>query len=132
MISRDRFGDTLLPILIYAQRRIQDRLHSQSGPPKEQPRLVFDRETGIPIAVYLDPPDAVSIEAGAHIDPEGHNLYNPAVDGLRLVSVPIDINSNLEKLREVLNSKQYSARALEHCRKLMMLFLAGKQNGLCQ
>ena len=93
---------------------------------------MFDKETGIPIGAFIDPPEAVSIEAGAHIDPEGHNLYNPAVDGLSLACVPMNINSNLDRLREVLNSKQYSARALQHCRKLIILFLAGKQNGLFQ
>ena len=116
--------------MIFAQRKIQDRLNTQPGPPKEQPRVIFDKETGIPMAAYLDPPDTVSIEAGAHIDPEGHNLYNPVIDGMQLVSVPMNINENMERLAEALNSKQYSARALEHCRKLLILFLAGRQNGL--
>ena len=94
--------------------------------------MLFDRETGIAISAYLDPPDAPSIEVGAHIDPEGHNLYVPRVDGLKLISVPLNLNVSFERLNEVLNAKQYTARALEHCRTLVLLFLAGKQNGLCR
>lgn len=82
------------------------------------------------MAAYLNPPETASIEAGAHIDPEGHNLYNPALDSLQLVSVPVNTSETLERLNEALNSRQYSGRALEHCRKLLTLFLAGKQNGI--
>ena len=92
--------------------------------------MLFDRETGLAMSAYLDPPDAPSIEVGAHIDPEGHDLYIPKVDGLKLISVPFNLTVSFERLNEVLSAKQYSARALEHCRTLILLFLAGKQNGL--
>ena len=130
LCTRDRFGESLLPIMVFAQRQIHRRFESLSGPPKEQPQVVFDKDTGIPLAAYLDAPDVVSIEAGAHIDPEGHNLYKPSLDGLALACVPLNIQENMERLHQVLNSKQYSARALEHCRRLMMMYLAGKQNGM--
>ena len=81
------------------------------------------------MAAYLDPPDAISIEAGAHIDPEGHNLYNPQKDGQAMACVPLNVSETMQRLHEALNSKQYTSRALEHCRKLLLLFLAGKQNG---
>eukprot|EP00794_Sanderia_malayensis_P006315 gene6315-7038_t len=128
-LTRDRFAESLLPIAIFAQRQLRNRMNSIPGPERAHPRVAFDRETGIPLQAFLDLTDVVSIEPGAHIDPEGHNLYDPGTEGLALVSVPLNIEDNLDRLHQLLDTKYYSARALEHSRRLLVLYLAGKQNG---
>ena len=58
-------------------------------------------------------------------------MYYPCFadkDGQRVVSVPLDITQSLETLRSVLDSSQYTSRALQHSRKLLILYLAGQQN----
>ncbi len=118
--------------MIYAQRQLRNRLErlkSLPGLDKIHPKVVFDKETGIPLQAFFDQPDVISIEPGAHIDPEGHDLYDPKTEGITLVSVPLDVEGNLERLHKLLDAKRYSARALEHSRRLLVLYLAGKQNG---
>ena len=104
-------------------------MKSSTRPEKKQPRIIFNKETGIPLQAFLESSDAVSIDIGAHIDPEGHNLYDPKVDGISLAVVPVDVEESMQRLHHMLDKKQYAARALEHSRRLMILYLAGKQNG---
>ena len=118
-----------MPILILCQKQLKKRLADHDPGAKLQPKIIYDQETGIPLEVYFDPPEIISIEPGAHIDPEGHNLYNPDTEGLSLISASLDIQGNLQRLHKVLDEKYYTARALEHSRKLLMLYLAGKQRG---
>ena len=49
-------------------------------------------------------------------------------DGQKVVSVPLDIPLSLQTLRDVLDKSQYTCRALQHSRKLLMLYLAGQQH----
>jgi len=49
-------------------------------------------------------------------------------DGQRVVSVPLDIPLSLQTLRDVLDKSQYTCRALQHSRKLLMLYLSGQQH----
>ena len=48
---------------------------------------------------------------------------------MRLCSVPVDVKHSLQTLREALGQSQYTARALQHSRRLLTLYLAGQQNG---
>jgi hypothetical protein len=45
---------------------------------------------------------------------------------LQLCSVPLDVTHSLQTLREVLSSSNYTARALENSRRLLVLYLAGQ------
>ena len=48
---------------------------------------------------------------------------------LRNVCVPLDVNISLQSLREALDKSQYTTRSLQHSRRLLILYLAGQQNG---
>ena len=52
----------------------------------------------------------------------------PEEDAFRLSSVPLDTSLSLETLRGILKQSRYTARALQHSRKLLILYLAGQQN----
>ncbi len=61
----------------------------------------------------------------------GHIYYlcTGASDAFKLVSVPLDISDSLTSFREALDASNYTARALQHSRRLMVLYLATQQNG---
>ena len=48
---------------------------------------------------------------------------------LRLCSVPLDVSHGLQELRQSLSQTAYTARALQHSRRLLVLYLAGQMNG---
>ena len=51
------------------------------------------------------------------------------VGALRLSCVPLNVTQSLSALRETLGQSHYTARALRHTHKLLMLYLAGQMNG---
>ena len=69
------------------------------------------------------------IEIGAHIDPEGHNLYRIPDDGIQYSIAPYDFNTSLERFRAAFDQKLYTVKQLEHARLLLVAYLAGKQGG---
>lgn len=70
------------------------------------------------------------IEIGAHIDPEGHNLYRIPEDGIQYSIAPYDFNTSLERFRAAFDQKLYTVKQLEHARLLLVAYLAGKQGGI--
>ena len=51
------------------------------------------------------------------------------VEALRLVSVPLDHESDLEALRKVLSVRSHTALSLQYCRQLLLCYLAGYGKG---
>ena len=64
---------------------------------------------------------------GAGIDPLGHGLYT-SKDALKNISVPLDVPYSLSVLYDAFDKSQYTSRALQHSRKLMILYLSAQQN----
>lgn len=52
-----------------------------------------------------------------------------AKSALKQCCVPLDVNYSLRLLREALGDSQYTARALNHSRQLLSLYLAGQTSG---
>lgn len=52
------------------------------------------------------------------------------IHSMRLCCVPLNINTSLSALREALDKSTYTARALRHSRRLLVLYLAGQQNSM--
>ena len=68
-----------------------------------------------------------TVALGAGIDPLGHGLYT-SKDALKNISVPLDVPYSLSVLYEAFDKSQYTSRALQHSRKLMVLYLSAQQN----
>ncbi|KAK7102964.1 hypothetical protein V1264_021114 [Littorina saxatilis] len=137
-LSNGRYAEQVVPLLVQAQRKVKSRIAQVGGPRVPQPhyrkltnqlgRLVTARDyLTVQLKVYIDPSRAQLIQPGASIDPMGHNTYSDE-DAFRLSSVPLDTNMSLETMRAVLGQSRYTARALHHSRKLLVLYLAGQQN----
>ena len=126
---RSRYAETLLPLLIVAQRKLHEQMEAVGGPSRSQPHITVSKETGIAEEFFVRPAEYMSIEPAVHIDPEGHNVYSGSEDALRLVSVSMNINDSLQVLHEALELKHHTARSLEHSRQLLLCYLAGQQEG---
>lgn len=127
--SRSRYAESLLPLLIVAQRKLQEQIEAHGGPSRSQPIITVSKETGIAEEFFIKPAEYMSIEPAVHIDPKGHDVYSGSLDALRLVSVPLDVNKSLQALHQALELKHHTARSLEHSRQLLLCYLAGQQEG---
>lgn len=83
----------------------------------------------MPTEIQYEAAVTTPIEVGAHIDPEGHNLYKVPEDGLKHSSVLTDTKASFKRLHQNMDVKHYSSRMLEQSRKLLLLYLAGQQAG---
>ncbi|XP_071817646.1 cilia- and flagella-associated protein 54-like isoform X3 [Apostichopus japonicus] len=140
MLTNERYSEHLSPVLVQAQRKLVSRVHAYGGPPPEQPHFRISarayggesitaenymfKQLRVEVNTAMLPP----IETGGRIDPEGHNVYEGASDAFKLVSVPLNIKGSLSSFREVLDQSSYTSRALQHSRKLLILYLASQQN----
>lgn len=127
--SRSRYAESLLPLLIVAQGKLQEQIEAHGGPSRSQPVITVSKETGIAEEFFIKPAEYMSIEPAVHIDPKGHDVYSGSSDALRLVSVPLDVNKSLQTLHQALELKHHTARSLEHSRQLLLCYLAGQQEG---
>lgn len=116
-------------MLIVSQRKLAERVEQNGGLSKSQPVIIVSKETGIAEEFVIIPDEYERIEPAVHLDPVGHNVYTGSIDALRLISVPMDINDSLNTLRQALDIKHHTARALEHSRQLLLCYLAGQQKG---
>ncbi|KAK7503699.1 hypothetical protein BaRGS_00005238, partial [Batillaria attramentaria] len=137
-LSHNRYAEQVIPLLVQAQRKIIARIEQVGGPPVPQPHyrqlaaqlghLVSARDyLTAQLKVHFDPERSKLIQPGAQLDPMGHNAYSET-DAFRLSSVPLDTSLSLASLRDTLEKSHYTARALQHSRKLLILYLAGQQN----
>ncbi|XP_064633928.1 cilia- and flagella-associated protein 54-like isoform X3 [Lineus longissimus] len=138
-LTNDRYAEQVNPLLVQAQRKLTVQLEDAGGelPPQEHYRVAEDEIGGrvtahkytnlqLKLNVALD--QLSEIDPGAHIDPEGHDAYSGGTHAMKNISVPLDVEASLDSLRVALDASQYTARALFHSRKLMVLYLAGQQN----
>ncbi|XP_032221437.2 cilia- and flagella-associated protein 54 isoform X1 [Nematostella vectensis] len=128
-LSRSRYAETLMPVVVVAQRKLMERINAHGGPCPSQPHITICPGTGTPQGITIKPTEYMPIEPAVHIDPEGHNVYSGSTDAMRLVSVPLDVGTSLQTLREALDTKHHTARVLEHSRQLLLSYLAGQQDG---
>ncbi|XP_027049490.1 cilia- and flagella-associated protein 54-like [Pocillopora damicornis] len=128
-LTRSRYAESVLPLLIVAQRKLHEQINDHGGPSGSQPLITVSKETGIAEEFFIKPSEYMSIEPAVHIDPEGHDVYRGSVDALRLVSVPLDVNKSLQALHQALELKHHTARSLDHSRQLLLCYLAGQQEG---
>ncbi|XP_071809881.1 cilia- and flagella-associated protein 54-like isoform X2 [Asterias amurensis] len=140
VLSQERYSEYVTPLLVQAQRKLISRLQAYGGPPPVQPhfKLASEKLGGEPITarnymnvqliVEIDPTNLKAIDVGGRIDPEGHDVYGGASDAGKRVCVPLDIDDSLAGFKQALSASNYTARALQHSRRLLVLYLATQQN----
>nr|XP_014343642.1 PREDICTED: cilia- and flagella-associated protein 54 [Latimeria chalumnae] len=137
IVTHERYAEKVTPLLVYAQRKLLERIKALGGPDAPQPHFLkalsatgeqitcrnFIRKQ-LYVATSSDEPinrsDAV---------PEDHDIYSGGKRAKQLVCVPLDVTNTLQCFRETLDKSLFYGRALRHSRKLMALFLAHIQEG---
>ena len=56
-------------------------------------------------------------------------LLCAGIKSMKLCSVPLDVPHSLSALRQTLSKSQYNSRALQHSRQMLVLYLAGQNQG---
>ncbi|XP_046336681.2 cilia- and flagella-associated protein 54-like isoform X2 [Haliotis rufescens] len=137
-LSNDRYAEQVIPLLVQAQRKLDQRITKLGGvaPPQPHFRKLMAQLGGVikakdylkaQLRIEINKSNVQQFEPGSQIDPMGHNVHS-SEDSQRLVSVPVDANSSLTTLRHTLDAAHYTARALHHSRKLLVLYLGGQMN----
>ncbi|XP_055883699.1 cilia- and flagella-associated protein 54-like isoform X2 [Biomphalaria glabrata] len=137
-LTNNRYAEQVIPLIIQAQRLLEARINEAGGPKPPQPQfqqlqaqighvVQFKDYLKSQLKVVTDKSKVAFIYPGSQIDPIGHGTYTKN-DALLLSCVPLDIDISLKTFRETLSQSHYTARALQHSRKLLCLYLAGLQN----
>ncbi|XP_053377953.1 cilia- and flagella-associated protein 54-like isoform X4 [Mercenaria mercenaria] len=137
-LTNERHAEQVIPLLVQAQRKLTDGIQELGGKLPPQPhyqQLMYRLNSVVTAKTYLtqqlelviDKSNLPPVPAGAGIDPLGHGLYT-SKDALKNVSVPLDVPYSLSVLYDAFDKSQYTSRALQHSRKLMVLYLANQQN----
>ena len=82
----NRYVEQINPLLVQAQRKLVQRIKQYDGPPAPQPHFVTAMEecgkplqakkyVNLQLKLQLNTEDLAKIDPGAHIDPNGHNIY---------------------------------------------------------
>ncbi|XP_074644089.1 cilia- and flagella-associated protein 54-like [Tubulanus polymorphus] len=139
-VTYDRYATQVCPLLIHAQHKLIDQVNTYGGeePPQSHYQYVETQINGpVTSRNYQDiqlkascvlEKLSFSLDPGAQLDPDNYDLYDGAVSAKKNIRVPLDIDGSLNELCTALDKSQYTARALQHSRKLLVLYLAGQQN----
>ncbi|KAG7454748.1 hypothetical protein MATL_G00263130 [Megalops atlanticus] len=133
-VTRERYAHTVTPLLVHAQRSLQERVLSLGGPQVPQPHVTHtETATGEKITCrnYTEkqlllgwPPreEGRSRDSVPPLPPDAE-----AQRALCLVSVPLDVEDTLRCFREALERRPYVLQTFQHSRTLLLLLLAGTQ-----
>ncbi|XP_071490299.1 cilia- and flagella-associated protein 54-like [Diadema antillarum] len=140
VLTQERYSEVVSPLLVQAQRKLVSRIQAYGGEPPVQAHFKMAAEShgvdkvtasnymDVQLRVAFDPTQMKPLDMGGRIDPEGHDVYGGESDAFRVASVPLDVDHSLDGFRHALEKSNYTARALQHSRKLLVLYLAAQQN----
>ncbi|XP_019370589.1 PREDICTED: cilia- and flagella-associated protein 54 isoform X2 [Gavialis gangeticus] len=137
--THERYAEQVTPLLVYAQRRLLERIQQFRDPDSPEPYFIkkwTDNVDKINCRNYIAKQSHVisSVNKVAlpedHSDPEVKIIYAGDSQAKALVCVPLDVKDTLKCFRETLEKSKYHSRALRHSRKLLSLFLAHTQDPL--
>ncbi|KAI1882318.1 hypothetical protein AGOR_G00249440 [Albula goreensis] len=136
-VTRERYTHMVTPLLVHAQRRLQERILDLGGPPVPQPHFTHTEAiTGEKVTCrsYTDtqllmsgvsPKDGGCSKNGVIMDTSDTEAQKALA--LALVSVPLDVADTLCCFREAVERRPYVLQSLQHSRTLLQLLLAGTQ-----
>ncbi|MBN3301882.1 CFA54 protein, partial [Amia calva] len=137
-ITNERYTHLVTPLLVYAQRRLLERVHQFGGPQPPQPHFTRAEEISgeritcrnfIGHQLVIGSAGKEEVHPGSYIDPKGHDIYSGGRRAMVLVSVPLDVADTLCCFRKTMDRGHYHSRALQHSRSLLWLLLAHTQHG---
>ncbi|XP_043823641.1 cilia- and flagella-associated protein 54 [Dromiciops gliroides] len=130
-ITHERYTEQVTPLLVYAQRKLLERIKKFSGQEiikieniiedKINPRNIIGKQ---PHAAFR--PNEAGWRGG-FIDFEQDGVHSEMYQANRLVSVPLNVKETLRYFRETLGKSKYHNRSLRYSRKLLTLLLANTQ-----
>ncbi|KAM4620352.1 cilia- and flagella-associated protein 54 [Polymixia lowei] len=141
--TRERYTLMVSPLLVYAQRRLLDRIASVGGPPVPQPHHVkTQKATGKELLSGWTPPRKASPKLNnssprpmpTHDNPQWMNPTCPDTIELQemrrsmsLVRVPLDVEETLHRYRGALEGRPHCLHTFQHSCSLLLLLLAHTQ-----
>ncbi|KAJ8245687.1 hypothetical protein GJAV_G00273400 [Gymnothorax javanicus] len=125
-ITRGIFSHMVTPLLLEAQRRLQDRLLRLGGPPAPQPHFILAEASAGEKVTCSNYGDIQLLLTGR--DPKTAIETSEEDRALVLLSVPLDVTDTLRCFREAFESKPYFLQTLQHSKTLLLLLLADTQH----
>ncbi|XP_053506290.1 cilia- and flagella-associated protein 54 isoform X2 [Ictalurus furcatus] len=137
--TREHYTHMITPVLVYAQRRLLERISYFGGPSVPQPHFTYTESvTGEKVTCRNYSGKQLLLRSSVE-DWRENTASSAASEPLEVaereramcvVSVPLDIDDTLRCFRESLAKRRYTLRAFQHSRTLLMLLLADAQHSI--
>ncbi|XP_035384159.1 cilia- and flagella-associated protein 54 isoform X3 [Electrophorus electricus] len=137
--TREHYAHVIIPVLVYAQKRLLERISHCGGPPAPQPhfthtetvtgeKVTYRNYAGKQLLLHHHS----SMEGwlrGGERDTAPEPLELAEVNrAMCVVRVPLDVQDTVQCLREMQLKGSYAHHAFQHSRTLLLLLLADTQH----
>ncbi|XP_068951170.1 cilia- and flagella-associated protein 54 [Petaurus breviceps papuanus] len=130
-ITHERYTEQVTPLLVYAQRKLLERIKKFSGQEVIKIENEIEDKINLRNVIGKQPHPAFRPNEarwrGGFIEFEQDGVHSEMHQANRLVSVPLNVKETLRYFRETLGKSKYHNRSLRYSRKLLTLFLANTQ-----
>ncbi|KAJ8374133.1 hypothetical protein SKAU_G00047130 [Synaphobranchus kaupii] len=125
-ITRERYSHVVTPLLLHAQRRLQERIVRLGGPPVPQPHFTQTEAVAGEKVTCRNYGDIQLLLTRGLPKTTAETSDTEAQKALAqvLVSVPLDVMDTLRCFQETLERRPYVLQTLQHSRSLLLLLLA--------
>ncbi|XP_047660100.1 cilia- and flagella-associated protein 54 isoform X2 [Tachysurus fulvidraco] len=135
--SREHYTHVITPVLVYAQRRLLERISYFGGPSVPQPHFTYtEMVTGKKVTCrnYAVKQLLLCSSVESCLESTSNSTTSEPLElaerrrAMCIVSVPLDIDGTLHCFRESQAKRRHTLRTFEHSRTLLMLLLANSQH----
>ncbi|EDV29741.1 uncharacterized protein TRIADDRAFT_52451 [Trichoplax adhaerens] len=126
-ITGNKYANIIVPLQVVAQRRIAARILANHGQLPDSYRTTIktmynsSKNVNSNTVNQSTPPTRSSDMTFDRI-----NVYENSNDALKVTNISLDVGRSLGVLRQYLNSASYTARCVQHCRQLLLRYVAGR------
>ncbi|KAF7693959.1 hypothetical protein HF521_007712 [Silurus meridionalis] len=137
--TRERYTHIITPVLVYAQRRLLERISSFGGPSVPQPHFTYTESvTGEKVTCrnYAEKQLLLHSSVKSWLDNSATKVSSEPLEleerkrAMCVVSVPLDIDDTLHCFRESLSKRCHTVCSFQHSHTLLMLLLAEAQHSI--
>ncbi|KAB5542294.1 hypothetical protein PHYPO_G00089970 [Pangasianodon hypophthalmus] len=137
--TQEHYTHMITPVLVYAQRRLLERISYFGGPSVPQPHFTYtEMVTGEKVTCrnYAHKQLLLSSSMESWCESTASSAASEPLEvaerkrAMCVVSVPLDIDDTLRCFRESLTKKRHTLRAFQHSRTLIMVLLADTQHSI--
>ncbi|GAA6097241.1 cilia- and flagella-associated protein 54 isoform X3 [Tachysurus ichikawai] len=135
--SREHYTHVITPVLVYAQRRLLERISYFGGPSVPQPHFTYTEmvtRKKVTCRNYAVKQLLVCSSVESCLESTSNSTASEPLElaerrrAMCIVSVPLDIDDTLHCFRESHAKRRHTLRAFEHSHTLLMLLLANSQH----